>query len=110
MEGKKQTTEHQKKQTATEIMKSELRDGRKQGKWNTTETCENSMEQNEAEMKSEERNSDREEEIEPRAHLCENSIGRNEAEMKVKTRVVTGKKKQNWKCKFVKTQWNRMKH
>ena len=53
------------------------------------------MEQNEAEMKSEERNSDREEEIEPRAHLCENSIGRNEAEMKVKTRVVTGKKKQN---------------
>ena len=32
MKGKKQTTEHQKKQTATEIMKSELRDGRKQGK------------------------------------------------------------------------------
>ena len=120
MERKKQTTEHQQEQNATEIMKSEEKSGDREEEIEPTAyLCENSTEQNEAEIKSketngdredeielknqveqteaeiksEEKGGDREEEIEVKALLCENSVEHNEAEMKGKRRVVTGKKK-----------------
>lgn len=119
-ERKKQTTEHQQEQNATEIMKSEEKSGDREEEIEPTAyLCENSTEQNEAEIKSketngdredeielknqveqteaeiksEEKGGDREEEIEVKALLCENSVEHNEAEMKGKRRVVTGKKK-----------------